>query len=128
MKLRREILSFLNVAVVIILLLNKVNLSLTDSSISSSSLINGELKELNKMKVMEMTKEEKKKFESIKKPTLPSQMPADVKFMLKELTKTYRMAEKQVYPRFAETSEMNKKIMSLFPKDERKYYPVGRSP
>ncbi len=82
----------------------------------------------NSMQQRDMTEEEKKKFDSIRKPDAPSEIPQDVRFMQKELSRAYSEAKKEYNPRFMEAEAMNKKFMSLFPKDKRAVgVPVNRA-
>jgi len=73
------------------------------------------------------TAEEANKFANMKKPDQPDQMPEDVRFMQKELIKSYNLAYKTVYPRFAESKVYSKKFQELFPEDKREFVPIDTS-
>lgn len=126
MKLICENLKFLALWVAIFLLVNVKTSRISEKSLNmnmfGSSSQNGA-----KSKMREMTEEEKQKFDKIKKPDLPDSIPEDVKFMQREISKSYFNAKTEFNPRFVEAEEKNKKFMSLFPPDERAVgVPVNR--
>lgn len=117
--------NFLSVFILLILLSYTMQTKLAESA---AELNLSESSNQNQNIIMgTFTDKQQKEFDSIKKPELPNQMPEDVRFMQKEISKAYNAAKIQYNPRFMESELMSQKFMSLFPEDKRQVgVPVNR--
>ena len=101
---------------IVVILLSKAKLTKVEEYLQGTNLdLNTEenTTEIEK----KMTDEQKKTFQN--KPSAPKEIPMDLRFMQKELSKAYKLASNQNNPRFIEAESMNQKFMSLFPEDKR---------
>jgi len=118
-----------NVLFILILLSLTTKVQLTSVVTATDSLNKIKYEVINQNRLF--TKEEQKKFDSIKKPDIPEKMSDEIKFMQRELEKSYKKAQEQANPRFKENEQLNEKmqakIKTLFPEDKRKVgVPVKR--
>ena len=121
MKLFWKIFNLLFIWVLLSLSIHVKNDSLKESS-ATTILSKNKNKEEYKVVINQhrlMTKEEKKKYDEIKKPDIPEKLSDDILFMQKELDRTYKEAFNIVHPRFKESAEIESRMKSHFPEDKR---------
>lgn len=121
MKLFGVTFKYLSVLMVVILLYN-VQLSKIEDTLSDMNEEKLKTTEL----LREMTKEEQRSFDKIRKPDAPTEIPEDLRFMEKEMGKAYQQARFEANPRFKEAESLNNQFMTMFPPDRRKLQPIIR--
>jgi len=108
MKLFGLTFKYLTVLMIVILLSN-VKLMDMEESFQNTDLETSKAQVVTTELEREMTKEEQRIYDSVKKPNASKEIPEDVRFMQREMAKAYKAAVNQ-NPRFRQAAKKNKKV------------------
>ena len=108
MKLFGLTFKYLTVLMMVILLSN-IKLMTIEESFQNINLETSKAQVVTTELQREMTKEEKKFYDSVTKPNAPKTIPDNVSFMQREMAKAYKAAVDE-NPRFKQAAKKNKKV------------------
>jgi len=119
MKLIWKIFNFLFI-ILILILTTKIQSSKVEELSTFRSKVKINFTYTNAIKAKEMSPTEKNTFDKLRKPDAPSEIPENINFIQKLMSKSYNRAFNELNPRFKESMEMNNKFYSLYPVDKKK--------